>query len=343
MAVSAPQSTLVQIQDKVRKITGRPDVTQLSLIDLNQYIQTFYVYDFPEHLRLFNLKETYTFNTQANIDSYGFDRNAYISVQPPLFVDGYQSFWSQSREQFYRLWPKIEFRNIAGVGTGLGGPYTLQVPTTPILRAQVRYNGTFDSSILVCAEDANGNTVSMIDNGTGNLVESRYATEPPVAPEPSLKGFVDYVTGQFTFVFFSVNNVPVLIPAGNPITVSTVPYTPGRPTSVLFFDDQFVVRPVPDSCYKISIEAWKNPLEFLANSDNPELNEWWQFIALGASLKVFEDQAEIEEYAKFLPIFEKYKLLIQRRTIVQQTNQRTSTIYEDQTLSSLYQNFHNRF
>jgi len=345
MAVVAPQSALTQIQNKVRSITGRPDITQLTVAALNQYIQTFYVYDLPEHLRLFNLKETYTFTTQANIDSYAFDRNHYVTLEPPLFIDGYQSFWSQSPQQFYNVWPKIEFQLNAGAGTGLANQ-TFQVLNAPILRAQPRFNpdpalssGTFDSDIILCIRQQDPvsglyTTIqTMIDDGSGNLINSTYLNTPTALPVPLL-GSVNYLTGLFT--------VFAPIPANQEVMISSVPYTPGRSTSVLFFDDRFVLRPVPDACYKVSVEVWRNPLEFLDETNNPELNEWWQLIALGASLKVFEDQGELEEYAKFMPIFEKYKLLAQRRTIVQQTNQRTATIYEQQ-INPGYFTFWNRF
>lgn len=351
MTIAAPLSTLVQIQKKVRNITSRPDVSQLTDDDLNQAIQTFYVYDFPEHLRLYNLKETYTFTTQEGIDAYDFDRNKYISVQPPLYIDGYESFWAQSREEFYRVWPKIEFQFTAGQGNGTSGPYTFQIAEKPVLRAQKRFNRTFDSDIIVCANDSSGNTMNLIDDGglldnsapnlgqTGRLIDAIYSKDIPPLDllDPTLnRGTVNYQTGSFTFTF------PLSVAGSEFIRISSIPYTRGRPTSCLFFDDKFVVRPVPNTCYKISIDAWKNPLQFLEQNNNPELNEWWQCIALGASLKIFEDQGEIDEYAKFLPIFEKYKLLVQRRTIVQQTNQRTPTIYANQFTYGSYQNFFGR-
>lgn len=332
-------STLADIRLKFRRVTATPSPSQFSDEEVDKYIQTFYVQDFPEHLRLFNLKETYTFATEANIDSYAFERNRYISVQPPLYVDGYQSFWAQSREQFYQLWPKIEFQVEAGNGSNTVNQ-TFQIPERPIHRAQPRFNGTFDSDILLCVLEQGVNTqffetvFSLIDDGNGNLIDSLYLLDRGVQPPPLL-GTVDYLTG--TFVVFAA------IPANQRIRISSVPYTPGRTNSVLFFDDRFVLRPVPDSCYKVSIEAWINPLVFLTTESSPELDEWWQCIALGASLKFFEDQGNMDDYIKFLPIFEKYKLLAQRRTIVQMTNQRTSTIYEDQTTFNLNQNFFNRF
>jgi len=324
---SVPTSTLDNIQAKIRRITGRPDNTQISADDLNQYIQTFIVYDFPETLRLFNLKETYTFTTEPNIDSYDFRRNQYVSVQPPLYIDGIQSDWNQSRDVFYQKWPKFQFQFNAGSGDGTQN-YAFQIPERPILRAQVRFNGTFDSDIAVCATDSTGATATLIDDGSGILVDTRLSLDPTPPTTPHGSGTVNYETGAFTIAF--TNNIP----SGNSITIFSVPFTSGRPVSILFFDDKFVLRPVPDDCYKVDIDSWINPLPILTNSGNPELNEWWQFIALGASLKVFEDNADIEEYAKFFPIYQKYEIMALRRTIVQQTNQRVHTIYENQASAS---------
>jgi len=47
-----PSSTLETIKIKVRRLTRSPSEAQLSDADLNQYINTFLIYDLPEHLAL---------------------------------------------------------------------------------------------------------------------------------------------------------------------------------------------------------------------------------------------------------------------------------------------------
>lgn len=344
MAVTVP-STLANIRTKFRRITAAPSGNQITDAEVDDYIQTFYVQDFPEHLRLETLKETYTFSTEAFVDSYAFDRNEYVSIQPPLYVDGYQSFYSQNREQFYQVWPKIQFQVNAGFGNGVIGQ-TFQIPQRPLLAAQQRFSppgtsGTFDSDILFeiqTPDPTTGNfltATTYIDDGQGFLIDSSYLTTPTAAA-PTQFGVVDYLAGTFT-----ITAGPIL--PTDRVLITSVPYTPGRPTSILFFDDRFVLRPVPDSAYKVSVEAWKNPIALLSTSNSPELNEWWQVIAVGAALKFFEDKGNFEDYASYTAVFEKYKLLAQRRTIVQQTNQRTATIYEQQVAPGLYNNFWNRF
>ena len=70
MAIAPPTNTLEAIQIKVRRLTRSPSTAQLSDDDLNNYINTFVVYDFPEQLRMFNLRTTFTFVCNAYQDTY---------------------------------------------------------------------------------------------------------------------------------------------------------------------------------------------------------------------------------------------------------------------------------
>ena len=65
-----PTSTLQAIQTKVRRLTRKPSTAQISDTDLQNYINTFVVYDFPEQLRTFNLRKTFTFFTNPLQDVY---------------------------------------------------------------------------------------------------------------------------------------------------------------------------------------------------------------------------------------------------------------------------------
>jgi len=120
MPVSPPTTTLQAIQTKVRRLTRSPSTSQLTDSDLQNYINTFVVYDFPEHLRMFNLRSTYTFVCNPFQDQYPTDtdsfggvttnplydfQNKYISVHNPVYIAGYDSFYTQSREQFYGVYP----------------------------------------------------------------------------------------------------------------------------------------------------------------------------------------------------------------------------------------------
>ena len=109
-----------------------------------------------------------------------------------------------------------------------------------------------------------------------------------------------------------------------------MPYVASRPAAVLFFDNQFQVRPVPDQSYTFSIEAYIRPTAFANSTETPLLQEWWQFLAMGAAMKIFEDRGDFQQIASYRPLFDEYRRLAERRTIVQQTSQRAATIYSDQ-------------
>jgi len=116
------QSSLQAIRNKVRRLTRSLSEGMLTNAELDNYINTFVIYDFPEQLRLFNMQKTFTFYTQPYQDTYGttddpsdpfynvqFDnfKNKYITVNPPVYIAGYQSLFMESRDQFYSIYPII--------------------------------------------------------------------------------------------------------------------------------------------------------------------------------------------------------------------------------------------
>src|SRR6185503_13924870 len=135
-----PTSTLQDIQTKVRRLTRAPSEAQLSTADLNQYINTFVVYDFPEHLRTFNLRMPFTFICNAFQGDYYTDtasfgtnqtnqlydfQNKYVTVHQPIYVGGFQVLYSQSREQFYQIYPQVNSIQTIGVnGDGVTTRFT---------------------------------------------------------------------------------------------------------------------------------------------------------------------------------------------------------------------------
>ena len=141
-----------------------------------------------------------------------------------------------------------------------------------------------------------------------------------------IKGTINYVTGAYSITFDAA-------PAtGQPITCETFTYQPSRPNAMLYFDDKFVVRPVPDKAYKVQMEVYRRPTDMMNDGTaKPELEQWWQYIAYGASKKIFEDRTDLESVQLIMTEYKKQESLVLRRTIVQQTEQRTATIYTDMT------------
>jgi len=334
--MSLPDSTLVAIRLKVRRITKAPSSQQITDPQIDSYINTYYMIDFPEELRLKSLFTNYDFTTQANVDEYALPTGSsatggadgFISVEPPIYIDGYQSFYSQSQSQFYTLYPKIAVTADLTTATGATN-YTFTAS------AQT-YNVPFlPGELVIFSQDSNGNTLSI-------------HAEPQTAPvndfvwnlvgdvDPLGTNTVNYVTGDIDLTW---NSAPAV---GESIQMQYVPYEPSRPLAVLFYNNNFILRPVPDAAYKVSIAAYKTPTSLMNSTDAPEIQQWWQLIAFGAALKIFEDRGDLKSRTEYYPLYDEQLRFALRRTLVQQTNERTATIYTEQT-SFPYSNYFNRF
>ncbi len=330
--MTVPIASLAAIRNKVRLLTGSPDVNTLTDVQSDEYTNTFYLYDMPEQLRLFNLKVEYEFYTQPNVDAYFFPSNppavaggppGYLTVGPPTFIAGYQSFWTQSQDQFFRMYPQLEFIEELGTGDGSAGPYTLAFTNIPMLRGyDSPGTDTILSQVLVTGVDATGGNQVARDNGAGLWIDE--------AGNP-LSGSIDYVTGTGTIQF--ANAVTGIINGQN------IPYVAARPQGILFYNDTFFMRPVPDQAYKVQLDAYRTPTALLAAGENPQLNEWWQYLAFGTAKKVFEDRLDVDGLAKIMPLLDEQQRLILRRTLVQLTNERTATIYTEQVQPAYQSNF----
>lgn len=320
-------TNLQEIMTKVRRLTRSPSTNQLSDDDIKQYVNTFVLYDFPVHIQLSFLHTTFNFYTEPYKDVYDTNttnptdplyqfNNRYTSVNQPVYMAGYQAFYSQSEEQFYSIYPRINFiSSIGTVGNGATTSFSGTLSATPILIGNVLFSSV----------DINNRGLALIDvpsdpfDGTGTLI---------IPNDPLVSfGTINYITGVFSFIF------PFAPANGIAINSQTVPYQPSLPQAMLFYENKFILRPVPDQPYKIQIEARRLPTELLDNNQSPELYGWWQYIAYGTAKKVFEDRGDEESVTRIMPEFSKQEQLVLTPTILQLSNQRSSTIYTEQTSS----------
>jgi hypothetical protein len=328
MPINPPDSTLAAIQQKVRRLTRTPSQSQLSDDDLNNYINTFVVYDFPEHLRTFQLRmpfnfycepfqDVYVTNTSIpNTDPLYNFQNKYIAVHPPVYIGGYQGMFTQSREQFFGIYPFVNsIVSLGLVGDGV---------TTAFSGSVQNLNGTIilQGNLLFSSINSSNQGLALVDiantpfNGTGILV---------VPGTTASLGTINYITGAFSFTF------PSAPASGAPINSQAFIYQPAIPVAMLYYNNQFTLRPVPDQPYQINFEVDARPTYLMSTSSQPQLEEQWQYIAYGAAKKIFEDRMDMDSVALIMPEFKTQERLCLRRTIVQNTNQRTSTIYTEQT------------
>lgn len=344
-------ATLGTIRSKIRRLTGSPSATQLSDTTIDDYVNTFYLYDMPEHLKTLTLRTSYVFFTTPNVDVYAFPREQYSDIVPPLYIAGYQSFFSQSREQFYRVYPQLDFLENLATGNGTAGPYNLTASNTPMMRGYTWQttvnppptpapapnptvlNPSLVSQVYITAVDAVGNAIIARDDGNGNFVDQ--VGNPLVGP-PLFPNFVNYTTGAIQITFGAA------VPAGNQISVQYISVQPARPSGALFYGDNLFLRPIPDNVYKVQIDAYVLPTVFLNDAQRPQLSEWWQYIAYGAALKILTDRLDADGIQRVMPFFQEQQRLVLRRTIVQQTSERTSSIYAD-SIAFPYANDFGRF
>lgn len=317
-------STLAAIRTKVRRITRSPSPQVLPDATIDEYVNTFLLYDLPEHVRLFSLRKAITFYTSAYLDTYSTTttnvndpmyqfKQLNITANDPIYVAGYQAQFSQSREQFFGIWPYFNSIQLIATGDGATQLFTGTLSPVPILRGNVTF-----SSI-----DTNNNGIAVADspqtNTTGNLVMKSGAGVGNVV------GTIDYLSGVFSVTFVEIPG------AGQSINAEIVPYSPSRPLSVLYFDNTFTLRPVPDGSYPVTVEAYVRPTELLAANQAPDLQQWWQYIAYGAAKKIFEDRTDMDSVQIIMPEFKEQEKLVLRTTLVQQGDQRAATIYSQQT------------
>lgn len=303
-------STLAAIRKKVRRLTRTPSEQQLSTADIDEYVNTFILYDLPQHLRLFKLRSTLTFYTTPNIDEYGTNaivgdplenfENKYTAVYNPVYVAGYEAKLVQSVGEMTSYYPLTNTISTETQGDGVTLNYAGTLTNIPVVPNKVVFNGI----------DAANNGLQLYDDGAGNLSGDGTGT-------------INYVTGAYALAW---TTAPA---ADTDINSLTIPYTAARPDTILYFDNKFIVRPIPDQVYPIQVEVDVRPTELLLAGSSPDLEQWWQWIALATAKKVFEDRSDTESINDIMPELKNQELLVLRRTLVQQSKERSATIYSD--------------
>lgn len=142
--------TLTDIRNKVRRLTRSPTTAQLPDSEIDFQVNDFMLNDMPEHLRIFALRTSFSWQCMPNIDTYTTDANAavealvdfnqrYITVHQPIFIAGNPAYYSEDRGEFFGRYPMVQKITQIGQGNGvLAGPYTFTLPSIPILQNQDR-------------------------------------------------------------------------------------------------------------------------------------------------------------------------------------------------------------
>ena len=344
---------LSRIRYTIRKLTGKYDITQLpdssvgendisNPPGIDDYVNDWYLYDCPEELRLLKLKQFFTFTTLPNVGTYNVPQ-IYYELDPPIYVDNYQFNYYQSPEQFYRIWPELNFvqQQVATGSASIGaGPYTFTLQQTPIQQGTV---------VIGIQNNIDGNPSPQMETFTdvdtpGLLdqpLQMKFTNPGTLTGNLGGTGTVDYLTGAVSITY--ANPLPV----GAIVNVHYHPYVASRPRDIMFYQQQLFIRPIPNDVYPVKMLCYIQPTVAMSSLSNAPtksefdgtltdvtlFNEWWQLVTYGASLKILKEDGDHEEVARLEPYFEKQKLLAQRRTIRQLSTQRIQTPYAESSNS----------
>lgn len=313
------------------------------------------------------MKTQFSLELTPNVDQY----NAPITYLPggavvptyntyltPAYIDGYQIVMQQSHDQWMKLFPNRVLNQFQQNGTGIAGPYNFGLFELPVVQGHRDFNlqppgntvnpvnpaipaagglqqGLLTSSVYVTAIDGNGNlnvaqddpytnpnSPMMVNATVGNLIQ--YNPTNPGA-NPSIVGTVNYITGAVNVTFLNT------IPTTSAINTQTIPYSAGRPQALLFFDNTFSFRPIPDKPYLFQIDAYYNPAAFLTTSNALPYRYMTEYLARGTARKILQDYGDIEQMQLYEPFFREQENFVLRKTYRQNSNVRVATIYQGQT------------
>lgn len=309
---------LATIEYKIRQLVRSPSEIDLPQQQIYDNINTFIQYDVPSSLKLFNLHRPFTFYTIPNVADYTTGttpeladwKNKYPTTNPPVFVSGNRCTWTQSRTQFYNWWQFLNNTNNIATGDGSTQTYTGTITAFPILQGYVNFSALDTSELPMTLVDY---PITRVSGALG------IPGTPQTLPSPY--GDINYLTGDYTV------NFPTDVGDGEIVRVQYVPYTSGRPSSILYYNNTFTLRPVPDKVYPVNLEVYVQPTEMIESGQHPELDQWWQYIAYGAAIKILQSRVDNDTVAQLVEEFKRQELMVLRTTIQQQGNNRTATIY----------------
>ena len=217
------------------------------------------------------------------------------------------------------------------IATGNGGTtYSGTLPFPPIV------TGTFSvtSGNEIFSDNGNGTLTSNLGgSGTINYTSGVWALTFAVAVTTGLSIIGTYTlqtsnTGTFTGNGFGTINYltgAISITFTNPPAATATIYAKyqgyqgNRPQGLLFFENQFTLRSVPDQVYQIRLQGFILPKLLVNDSDTPLQAEWGPLYAYGGALQRFTEIGDMDNYNRYWPILKRYENIALSRSIQQYT------------------------
>lgn len=300
-------ATFADVETKIRRLTRSVSQSQITTEQIKEYVNTFILYDMPEKLRVLNLKKTFSFYTEPNLGSYTTGttteledfKQKYLTVHAPFYCAGSPLCFTTEPEILNNQWAERTSETVVATGDGVTLVFAGILDSKPIQRGNVLFSGINSVNVGLKLYDE---TAGLL---TGDGV-----------------GIIDYISGAYTLNFTTAPAV------GTSILAQVYPYEAGRPSTIMFYSDTFTIRPIPDKVYKISFQVQCRPTDIWDDiTDSPMLEENWQYIAYGSAKKIFQDRMDMESVQNIEPELKELELQALRRTLVQNKDKRSATIF----------------
>ena len=253
-------------------------------------------------VQLNGLNFTITFIDANTFSLNGIDNTAYGAyVSGGTWVASSTTFSFNLFNQFVNPFPQPNF-GILSTSIVIGG---IDINGNPIRVTDD--GGAVVNSFGIGSNTTMGQLLFVNTNQVGNNVylDSSNAQQnaiPPLSPLPvpapkfipvispinPAIGTVNYITSQFDFT------LPIPPKPGTMLNVWCNQYTTGRPYSILFWNNEITVRPIPDNVYEIEVETFLTPVQFMQTTDVPYLNAAWKLIAYLAAQEILRQRQDIE-------------------------------------------------
>lgn len=322
------------IRTYTRQLVRAPTESELPNADLDFAINTTYQYDFPNDLKLINLERNIKWYCNPGVDRYELTAiplatgpvnyiDYMVMLDRPIYIAGVLTYLSQNQQEFYNIFPKVNTIISIGGGNGTNGVFSGFLGAnggasgpTGVLRNNVIFTATsITETSLVLQDDGNG---VLFGAGTGTI---------------------NYFTGEYNIGFF-----PSVPAAGTVVYAQYVPCPLTLPFSVLYFDNGFNLRPVPDKAYAIEMQVYAQPTALSDTEQVPVLGQWWQMLSLFAARFIFSQRMDQDSIAQITPELERQRSLALSNTVNNITKLRAPTMYDGSAQNGYFgQNWNNYY
>jgi len=291
--------TLSDIRTKFRQVTGRLSPQELTNSQVDDRINKYYQYTFPSEVKLERQHTFFDFLTSANQATYDFEEvtapNVFTNVEPPATIDNLSLIYYQDPGRFNEENPFQVNRRTMGVGDGFTTVFTTTITGFPILPASTVVT---DDSFLT------DNVTPIVVKDTNEI----YREDTISMTGVGVSGNVNYSTGVVDVTFI---NPPE---NGQNVLLTYIIFQAGRPTAVLFYDNQFKFFVPPNTAYRFRMKGYKVVDALVNATDTPIYSQWGPAIAYGAARDLHSDFGEIEAYGEVTALYNEQIDYVMTRT-----------------------------